>query len=287
LVLYAAFYNGVISYSLLYIDSKSPTLFIQSCQFLLLPKQLSLPLSLQVQVFNGGVRQKFGILVFFWSHTVSLEMGKKEQYQQQQRQKDHRDNDRVEAVLKLLRKQATLTVKQVGFCYFHCSLSALKLSYILSHCSLSVIITLFTYNFFYSTASKCVSWFSCYRLIICCAWSSSISLGITIYESLWYVTINWQEKFCNNACVERFLRAKGDSVKKAAKHLRACLSWRESTGTGIITSISLFHILLFIQKNLLSICSLPLSFLQPFFLFVSLCSWNLAFLSLISWIFGR
>ncbi|KAH7573767.1 hypothetical protein ACOSP7_007625 [Xanthoceras sorbifolium] len=39
-----------------------------------------------------------------------------------------------------------------------------------------------------------------------------------------------QEKFCNNACVDRFLRAKGDSVKKAAKHLRACLSWRESVG---------------------------------------------------------
>ncbi|XP_062150382.1 uncharacterized protein LOC133858951 [Alnus glutinosa] len=37
-----------------------------------------------------------------------------------------------------------------------------------------------------------------------------------------------QEKFCNRACVERFLRSKGDSVKKAAKSLRACLSWRES-----------------------------------------------------------
>ncbi|XP_010256019.1 PREDICTED: random slug protein 5-like [Nelumbo nucifera] len=40
-----------------------------------------------------------------------------------------------------------------------------------------------------------------------------------------------QEKFCNYACVERFLKAKGDNVKKAAKHLRACLSWRESIGT--------------------------------------------------------
>ncbi|XP_057783224.1 uncharacterized protein LOC131001062 [Salvia miltiorrhiza] len=37
-----------------------------------------------------------------------------------------------------------------------------------------------------------------------------------------------QERFCNNACVERFLKAKGDSVKKAAKHLRNCLSWRDS-----------------------------------------------------------
>ncbi|KAF5452516.1 hypothetical protein F2P56_027503 [Juglans regia] len=40
-----------------------------------------------------------------------------------------------------------------------------------------------------------------------------------------------QEKFCNKACVERFLKAKGDSVKKAAKNLRACLAWRESIGT--------------------------------------------------------
>ncbi|XP_052190421.1 uncharacterized protein LOC127800058 [Diospyros lotus] len=40
-----------------------------------------------------------------------------------------------------------------------------------------------------------------------------------------------QEKFCNKACVERFLKSRGDNVKKAAKHLRACLSWRESIGT--------------------------------------------------------
>ncbi|KAG6432245.1 hypothetical protein SASPL_103820 [Salvia splendens] len=40
-----------------------------------------------------------------------------------------------------------------------------------------------------------------------------------------------QEKFCNNACVERFLKAKGDHVKKAAKQIRACLAWRDSIGT--------------------------------------------------------
>ncbi|RWR84082.1 endoglucanase 6 [Cinnamomum micranthum f. kanehirae] len=39
-----------------------------------------------------------------------------------------------------------------------------------------------------------------------------------------------EEKFCNDACVERFLKSKGDNVKKAAKHLRSCLSWRESIG---------------------------------------------------------
>ncbi|GAB4843407.1 hypothetical protein Ancab_013369 [Ancistrocladus abbreviatus] len=40
-----------------------------------------------------------------------------------------------------------------------------------------------------------------------------------------------QEKFCDTACVERFLKAKGDSVKKAAKQLRSCLSWRDTVGT--------------------------------------------------------
>ncbi|XP_022934410.1 phosphatidylinositol transfer protein 3-like [Cucurbita moschata] len=39
-----------------------------------------------------------------------------------------------------------------------------------------------------------------------------------------------QDKFCNTACVDRFLKAKGDNVKKAAKSLRACLSWRDSIG---------------------------------------------------------
>ncbi|XP_038991637.1 uncharacterized protein LOC120114938 [Hibiscus syriacus] len=45
-----------------------------------------------------------------------------------------------------------------------------------------------------------------------------------------------QEKFCSNACVERFLRAKGDNVKRAARHLRACLAWRESVGTENLTA---------------------------------------------------
>ncbi|URE02286.1 SEC14 cytosolic factor family protein [Musa troglodytarum] len=43
-----------------------------------------------------------------------------------------------------------------------------------------------------------------------------------------------QERFCSDACVDRFLRAKGDSVKKAAKHLRTVLSWRESIGTEFL-----------------------------------------------------
>ncbi|XP_057485274.1 uncharacterized protein LOC130771637 [Actinidia eriantha] len=41
-----------------------------------------------------------------------------------------------------------------------------------------------------------------------------------------------EEKFCSNACVERFLKSKGDNIKKAAKQLRACLSWRKSIGMG-------------------------------------------------------
>ncbi|XP_054786180.1 phosphatidylinositol transfer protein PDR16-like [Prosopis cineraria] len=39
-----------------------------------------------------------------------------------------------------------------------------------------------------------------------------------------------QEKFCNYACVERFLKASKDNVKKAAKQLRAFLSWRHTIG---------------------------------------------------------
>ncbi|ESQ47621.1 hypothetical protein EUTSA_v10020858mg [Eutrema salsugineum] len=37
-----------------------------------------------------------------------------------------------------------------------------------------------------------------------------------------------QEKFCNRDCVERFLKGKGENVKKAAKQLTSCLSWRQS-----------------------------------------------------------
>ncbi|GMH08429.1 hypothetical protein Nepgr_010269 [Nepenthes gracilis] len=40
-----------------------------------------------------------------------------------------------------------------------------------------------------------------------------------------------QEKFCNAACIERFLKAKGESVKKAGKQLRSCLTWRDAIGT--------------------------------------------------------
>ncbi|EOA30728.1 hypothetical protein CARUB_v10013866mg [Capsella rubella] len=37
-----------------------------------------------------------------------------------------------------------------------------------------------------------------------------------------------QEKFCNRECVERFLKVKGDNVRKAAKQLLSCLSWRQN-----------------------------------------------------------
>ncbi|KAG8074073.1 hypothetical protein GUJ93_ZPchr0006g42593 [Zizania palustris] len=43
-----------------------------------------------------------------------------------------------------------------------------------------------------------------------------------------------QALYCNDACVERFLRSRGESVKKAAKHLRAVLSWRETIGADHI-----------------------------------------------------
>ncbi|RLN41218.1 uncharacterized protein C2845_PM01G07700 [Panicum miliaceum] len=41
-----------------------------------------------------------------------------------------------------------------------------------------------------------------------------------------------QAQYCNDACVERFLRSRGESVKKAAKHLRTVLSWRENVGAA-------------------------------------------------------
>ncbi|KAF3778683.1 CRAL-TRIO domain-containing protein C23B6-04c [Nymphaea thermarum] len=37
-----------------------------------------------------------------------------------------------------------------------------------------------------------------------------------------------QEKFCSDACISRFLNAKGGNVKKAAKQLRSCLAWRDN-----------------------------------------------------------
>jgi hypothetical protein len=198
----------------------------------------------------------------FWSHIVFLEMGKKEQ--QLQPQKDHKDNDRGEAVLELLRKHAPLTVKQVGFSYFHCfMLLFLRLNQAIFHC--------LHWTFFYSTAIKFVTWFSFFkRIILLYLICGDLFRDHCKLTSLIYDTINWQEKFCNNACVERFLRAKGDNVKKAAKHLRACLSWRESIGTGTITLHFFSHLLLFLQK-VFSICLLILSFLQAYFLFVSLC----------------
>lgn len=58
-----------------------------------------------------------------------------------------------------------------------------------------------------------------------------------------------QEKFCSSACVERFLRSKGDSVRKAAKHLRACLSWRESIGTGTLFFFWLFACSFLVIQN--------------------------------------
>ncbi|XP_066388485.1 SEC14 cytosolic factor-like [Miscanthus floridulus] len=43
-----------------------------------------------------------------------------------------------------------------------------------------------------------------------------------------------QAQYCNDACVGRFLRSRGESVKKAAKHLRTVLSWRETVGADHI-----------------------------------------------------
>ncbi|KAF7806853.1 Sec14p-like phosphatidylinositol transfer family protein isoform 1 [Senna tora] len=44
------------------------------------------------------------------------------------------------------------------------------------------------------------------------------------------------EKFCTYACVNRFLKSKGDNVKKTAKQIRTCLTWRESIGNEHLTA---------------------------------------------------
>jgi len=41
-----------------------------------------------------------------------------------------------------------------------------------------------------------------------------------------------QKSFCDDACVERFLKARGNDVKKAAKQLRTCLAWRDAIPIG-------------------------------------------------------
>lgn len=97
--------------------------------------------------------------------------------------KDQKDN-KVEAVLNLLQKQAPLTLKQVSSCI---------------HYKLANILVL---------GNKFLIFFLTLNLI-------------------WV-----QEKFCSIGCVERFLKVRGENVKKAAKQLRACLSWRDSISIG-------------------------------------------------------
>lgn len=72
-------------------------------------------------------------------------------------------------------------------------------------------------------------------------------MNIHLYTSLFVSLISLlsgchgggeQAQYCNDACVERFLRSRGESVKKAAKHLRTVLSWRDTVGAG--TTLS-FH----------------------------------------------
>lgn len=41
-----------------------------------------------------------------------------------------------------------------------------------------------------------------------------------------------QLEFCDEACITRYLRARGNSVRRAAKMLRATLNWREKINIG-------------------------------------------------------
>ena len=104
---------------------------------------------------------------------------------------DAKEREKIEAVRKLLRKQAPLSAKQVM-----------------------------------PENQLC----SAYKPT-----SASVRLSKLVF---WFGHGGEQAQYCNDACVERFLRSRGENVKKAAKHLRTVLSWRETVGAGTLIS---FH----------------------------------------------
>jgi hypothetical protein len=116
------------------------------------------------------------------------------------KQADAKEREKIDAVRKLLRKQAPLSIKQVMRAQESALLCARAHTHIHSH------------------------------LCPCSFFSELVSLLIGHGGG--------QAQYCDDACVERFLRWRGESVKKAAKHLRTVLSWRETVGAGTYAS---FH----------------------------------------------
>jgi hypothetical protein len=49
-----------------------------------------------------------------------------------------------------------------------------------------------------------------------------------------------QVEYCDDVCVTRYLRARGDNVRKAAKMLRATLNWREKVNMGRLPHQNVF-----------------------------------------------
>lgn len=46
-----------------------------------------------------------------------------------------------------------------------------------------------------------------------------------------------QLEFCDDACIGRFLRARGNNVRRAARMLRATLNWRERIEIGMCPKV--------------------------------------------------
>ena len=59
-----------------------------------------------------------------------------------------------------------------------------------------------------------------------------IKLSLENYSYYDVVLFSMQLEFCDDACVARYLRARGNNARKAAKMLRATINWREKINMG-------------------------------------------------------
>ena len=67
-----------------------------------------------------------------------------------------------------------------------------------------------------------------------------------------FLIVKWfffmQVEFCDDACVTRYLRARGNNVRKAAKMLRATLNWREKINMGTRLARIIFTLIWNLRK---------------------------------------
>ena len=55
-----------------------------------------------------------------------------------------------------------------------------------------------------------------------------------------------QLNFCDDACIHRYLKARGNNVRRAARMLRATLNWREKIEIGRCSHGSLDLLIVFL-----------------------------------------